>query len=233
MASKIIGKEQKQLPCIYSMLVKRKAHRILAEPVHPSSDEYIKLPSGIQDRAVAITDSLSWQMQWLDWIHKHNFYRKHIHHYWNLHTVDNEDVIKVGTSTWQRKQQSMFLCSLALRRPLTKLTTTITTTMAESIPLFQLEHCEFEFDIIVAPNLNFQGWCKVSSSLLCSPSTVCASAHKNGKEPAAKSALSNKTLSNLELIFLCVQMSLYTGAVSTCYIQLPFQKGQKSKALYN
>lgn len=81
MASKIIGKGQKQLACIYNMLVKRKAHRILAEPGQPSSDEYIKPPSGIQDRAVATTESLSWQMQWLDWIHKHKFYRKHIHHY--------------------------------------------------------------------------------------------------------------------------------------------------------
>lgn len=34
MASKIIGKEQKQLACIYNMPVKQKAHMILPEPGH-------------------------------------------------------------------------------------------------------------------------------------------------------------------------------------------------------
>ncbi len=46
MASKIIGKEQKQLGGIYKIHVKRKAQRILADPGHPLADEFIKLPSG-------------------------------------------------------------------------------------------------------------------------------------------------------------------------------------------
>lgn len=173
-------------------------------------------------------------MQWLDRIHKHKFYRKHIHHYCKFSTPwTMKTSLRLALRHGNASNKVCFCAPLCNATPLTMLTTTITTTMAESIPLFQLEDCEFEFDIIAAPNLNFQGWCKVSSSLLCSSSTVCASAHKAGKDPAAKSALSNKTLSNLEFIFLCVQMSAYTGAVSTCYIQLQFQKGQKSKALYN
>ncbi len=45
MASKIIGKEQNQLACIYKTQVKQNAQQIASDPVYPLFQEFIKLPS--------------------------------------------------------------------------------------------------------------------------------------------------------------------------------------------
>lgn len=58
MASKIIGREQKQLGCIYDDGVEWKAHRILADPSHPLASEFQKLPSGRRYRAAKTTKNI-------------------------------------------------------------------------------------------------------------------------------------------------------------------------------
>lgn len=69
-------------------------------------------------------------------------------------------------------------------------------------------------------------WGKRSSNLLSSLSTVHVSVRKTRNDCAEKKPLPNRTFNNLEFIFLCGQTAVDTGAVSTSYIQLLFQKGQ-------
>ena len=46
LASKIIGKRQKQLSCIYEIIIRKKAIKIAHDPSHPLFREFDLLPSG-------------------------------------------------------------------------------------------------------------------------------------------------------------------------------------------
>ena len=46
LASKIIGKRQKQLSCIYEIIIRKKAIKIAHDPSHPLFREFELLPSG-------------------------------------------------------------------------------------------------------------------------------------------------------------------------------------------
>ena len=55
MASKMIGKEQKQLECKYRTQVKQKARQNVSHPIHVFLIEFIKLSSGRDYKAAKAT----------------------------------------------------------------------------------------------------------------------------------------------------------------------------------
>lgn len=58
LGSKIVGKGQGQLADLYTTHMRRKAHHIVSDPVHPLFTEFRKLPSGRRYTAALATKNI-------------------------------------------------------------------------------------------------------------------------------------------------------------------------------